>query len=360
MNPKKRTLVISQRWGDIGKEIYRSIQSGDYDSFTIDPKIRVSSLVNRLTEAGLKEIETKTFSSRFGNIVIPNWPPWGLLVFDPARDLVGEGALSEVYRARVLDGNARLESPLALKIIIYDRDSTYLKMTSAQREIDALMLASNSAPEEIRKRVVMPIDTYFTPSYALILMKYYQGSLNDGIPKTWDRKRLYSEFLSIAKVLHWYQKKGIYHNDVKPSNILLDERSQAVLSDFSHALPASIEFFHVPLGTPSYMPPERAQMKRFHPTSDVFSLVATLYAVVSGKSFFRSIYPKSGRDNFMNFMINYGEHFDTIKKLVETHLHPDFIPFVQESPEKRPGFDELIKLLENLREETHDGNIDDH
>jgi serine/threonine-protein kinase len=88
----------------------------------------------------------------------------------------------------------------------------------------------------------------------------------------------------VAEALHHAHEKHIVHRDVKPANIMVLPSGQPKLMDFGIAkipaaqLTSAGEFF----GTPSYMSPEQATGEPLDARSDVFSLGAVLYLLLTG------------------------------------------------------------------------------
>nr|WP_262391392.1 serine/threonine-protein kinase [Nocardiopsis sp. CNR-923] len=90
------------------------------------------------------------------------------------------------------------------------------------------------------------------------------------------------QLIDALKVAH---AEGIVHRDVKPENVMISESGRVVLTDFGlaawngeSALSASGRI----IGSPAYIPPERAKAGPVGPESDLWSLGATLYAAVEG------------------------------------------------------------------------------
>ena len=91
--------------------------------------------------------------------------------------------------------------------------------------------------------------------------------------------------VKIADALAHSHAAGVLHRDVKPANILHSEFNSAVLADFGLAVLAEFRDSSVMLEalTPAYAPPETFNHSPPTPAVDVYSLCATLYAVMYGR-----------------------------------------------------------------------------
>jgi serine/threonine protein kinase len=92
--------------------------------------------------------------------------------------------------------------------------------------------------------------------------------------------------LCLLETLETIHRAGIVHRDVKPGNVQLCGSRRVVLTDFGIAAPvghASARGGAI-VGSPAYMAPELVHGGRVEPASDLFSLGATLYAAVEGRS----------------------------------------------------------------------------
>ena len=92
----------------------------------------------------------------------------------------------------------------------------------------------------------------------------------------------------LAEALHHAHERGIVHRDIKPANVMLLPSGEPKVMDFGIAklpaghLTATGQFF----GTPAYMSPEQLSGERVDGRSDLFSLGAVLYRLLTGQDAF--------------------------------------------------------------------------
>ena len=90
------------------------------------------------------------------------------------------------------------------------------------------------------------------------------------------------QLIDALKVAHG---EGIVHRDVKPDNVMISAAGRVVLTDFGLAAwngESALSSSGRIIGSPAYIPPERAKAGPVGPESDLWSLGATLYAAVQG------------------------------------------------------------------------------
>ncbi len=130
------------------------------------------------------------------------------------------------------------------------------------------------------------------------VMEYIRGKpLDRLIPRTGlklDEALDYA--ISIASALEAAHEAGIVHRDVKPGNVIIDERGVAKVLDFGIAKPTDERSASDPastvtgegmvIGTVVYMSPEQAEGRPVDARSDIFSFGSMLYEMVTGRRAF--------------------------------------------------------------------------
>lgn len=96
---------------------------------------------------------------------------------------------------------------------------------------------------------------------------------------------LLEQMVKICEAVDYAHRNGIIHRDINPSNIMIDDR-QIWIMDFGLAKRYDIDITKVTrstevVGTPSYMSPEQWNNEEIGPASDIYSLGATIYYLIT-------------------------------------------------------------------------------
>ena len=190
---------------------------------------------------------------------------------------LGSGGMGVVYKAY----DPRLEREVALKILrVSDEESLkrFLREARAQARLD-------------HPNVVKVYEVGEHQGLYYIAMQYVPGRTLGELAPTLNLEEKIHLMIQVAEALHDAHAHGLVHRDIKPSNIMVmftetGER-RPYLMDFGLAreLAAShLTATGVVVGTPQYMAPEQArgEIHRIDRRTDVYSMGATLYEVVTG------------------------------------------------------------------------------
>lgn len=193
-------------------------------------------------------------------------------------ELIGQGAVGQVYKA--LD--PLIARTVALKTVPIAR----LKEEGSEFEARFLREAQ-SAGRLSHPNIVTIYDVGEADGQAYIAMEYLRGTtlrevMNIG-PMPLDL--VINTAQQVAEAIAYAHDHGVIHRDIKPSNIVITlPHGQVKLTDFGIAHLVNSDKTHtgLMLGSPRYMSPEQAMGQDIDGRSDIFSLGAVLYEMVTG------------------------------------------------------------------------------
>ena len=140
---------------------------------------------------------------------------------------------------------------------------------------------------------------------AYIAMEYLEG---DDLQKYTKKnsllpmRKVLEHVANIAEALNYAHSKGIIHRDIKPANIMLLKSGVVKITDFGIArITASSQTqTGVVKGTPHYMSPEQISGEKVDGRSDIFSLGAMLFQLLTGEVPFRGNSPAALLHQILN------------------------------------------------------------
>jgi serine/threonine-protein kinase len=194
------------------------------------------------------------------------------------EELVGTGGMSSVYRAH----DRLLERDVALKVL-------HEQFTADTDYVERFRREARSVAQLSHPNIVTVIDRGEQDGRQFIVFEYVRGENlkalveREGPLREEDAVRL---TLQIARALGFAHENGLIHRDVKPQNVLLNGDGQAKVTDFGIArsldVKGGLTQTGTVMGTSDYIAPEQARGSRVDAQSDIYSLGAVLYELLTG------------------------------------------------------------------------------
>src|SRR5579862_7532013 len=210
-------------------------------------------------------------------------------VDDPSKQLgsyilvkqIGKGGMGAVWKA----WDKKLTRWVAIKFLLVAEDDDVARF-QREAKLAARLRHPNIAP--IYEVGEAPATQAGEQTRHYLAMEYIDGqtmstATNLPIPEILDL------FMKVAQGIEAAHKAGVVHRDLKPANVMLTSDKWPYVMDFGLAKAiqgeSSLSVSGAVMGTPAYMPPEQAQgqLDKIDGQSDVYSLGATIYAVLCKK-----------------------------------------------------------------------------
>ncbi len=195
---------------------------------------------------------------------------------------LGEGSMGAVFQAKQLS----MDRIVAIKVLSP-------RLQRNQKFVERFMREARAVAKLNHINIISGIDVGESNGISYFAMEYVNGPTLMSILKRGgaiDEKRALNIAVQVARALEHACKHGLVHRDIKPDNIMISKDGTAKLCDLGLAREAgeggSATTEHgASIGTPNYISPEQA---RGDPDidirSDIYSLGATLFHMVTGRS----------------------------------------------------------------------------
>src|SRR5215471_12166347 len=254
----------------------------------LDTGICVSCLLREGLEAG-GEVSQAVYETVLDE-VDSRHKPWLLGNYE-ILEQIGCGGMGVIYRAR----QRHSQRIVAVKRVLSYRADSHGALQRFRREAQAV--ASLDHPN------ILPIYEVSESEDGLpfFSMKFAEkGSLCENVAALRNEPRKCVELMAkVARAVEYAHSRGVLHRDIKPGNILLNDRGEPLVSDFGLAklldghndLTRSLTTF----GTAGFIAPEQADgaAADLTPAADIYSLRAVLFNVLAGRPPFLGCTPVS-------------------------------------------------------------------
>jgi serine/threonine-protein kinase len=255
---------------------------------------------------------------------------------------IGEGGMGEVYLAEQLT----MHRTVALKIL-------HGKWADDEEFRKRFLLEARAAGKLSHQNLIQVFDVGKYQGLYYFSMEYIDGVTVDDLIRhdgPLDQEKVIDIVMQVCGALKYLQQHNIVHRDIKPANIMVTKDGQVKLGDFGFiqsVFDAELMQEGTTIGTPDYISPEQARGERnLDVRSDIYSLGATVFHMLTGKTLFSGSCSKVMRD-----------HIETAPPKMEElrkDLPRDLVRMVRKMMEKQPidryqSPDEIIKDLEMLK-----------
>jgi serine/threonine protein kinase len=195
--------------------------------------------------------------------------------------MIGRGAMGKVFRAE----DIQLHRLAALKVI----GSRSSRGKTAGEKLEMLLREARSAAKLEHPNIVTVYEVNSAYDVHFIAMELVEGgNLKDVVQAAGplDIARACQLVADAADALQHAHEQGVIHRDVKPANLMLTRNGRCKLGDFGLARITdtndAVDYATGPVGTPQFVAPEVVQGYPATAMSDLYSLGATLFYLLTG------------------------------------------------------------------------------
>ncbi|KAF8028502.1 hypothetical protein BT93_E1199 [Corymbia citriodora subsp. variegata] len=270
--------------------------------------------------------------------------------------ILGQGGQGTVFKGMLPDGT-----------IVAVKKSKVIDIGQVEQFVNEIVILSQINHRNVVKlfgfclESEVPLLIYeFVPNGTLY---QYLHDPDKEFPVSWEmRLRIASEVAGALSYMHSAAAVPVYHRDIKSSNILLDEKYRAKVSDFGASKSITIDQTHLTTmvrGTFGYLDPEYYQTSQFTDKSNVYSFGVVLVELLTGEKPISQLRAEEDRNLASYFIISMEENrlFDVLDKEVLDHGKNEEIIVVSNLAKRclglhrryRPTMKEVAMELERLQ-----------
>ena len=251
---------------------------------------------------------------------------------------LGEGAGSKIF---LISDKTAGGKRYALKIVRKQEPEDEIYIQQAKTEFEASQKLNHPAIAKIydfRQK-----KSWFKVVGCELLMELVDGKSLDEVQAP-EIGQLVLIFCQVASALSHMHRRGVFHGDLKPHNIMLSKNGQVKLIDFGTAWVRGQDKSRIQ-GTPQYMAPEQVTDKEVNDKTDIYNLGATMYRMFTGR-FVQQTPPKPGEERKLTVP-------NKINPRILADLNLLIISCLQTDPSKRPAGmfeirDQLSKVAKQM------------
>jgi serine/threonine protein kinase len=194
------------------------------------------------------------------------------------KEKIGAGGMATVYRAE----DTLLHRDVALKMLhphLLDHKETILRFKNEARAIAAIS----------HQNIVKIFDYGEGEGKRFLVMEYLDGQTLQALLDscgTFSNLALLELLTQIFSGLQAAHEKGVYHRDIKPTNIIINNQGVVRIMDFGIAYLVNQESRTLTgtfMGSPGYISPEQAESRKVSGNTDIFSTGVLAYQAITGK-----------------------------------------------------------------------------
>lgn len=265
--------------------------------------------------------------------------------FRPIKDIGAEGKNSKVHLAH----DEYLNCEIALKEV---SKSSIKSMDDYFSEAKLLYASSHPNIVKINYAAVDADNIYVSMPY------YKNGSLSSKMERmNLTSREIIRYSIHFLSGLHHIHSKGLMHFDIKPNNIMLSDRDEALLSDFGLAEQIDDEGLAQPKQIYNlHSPPERFSTKRFNLTYDIYQAGLTMYRMAAGSQVFKQeVDDAFEKGNFVQDIVS----GDFPRKQFLLHINKKLQKIILKCLEPNPDdrYQSVLSILNELSA-IDDGSLD--